>query len=147
MGLRDFLSQHNNATAEHPPSSEIAEWQGAVSLLVAQFTNTLSGYEQLSTTGWNVLREHRGVRYNAEALTIEFGESVITLEPDAIKPEIGVLGRASLNCGVHQIHLDCASNGKLWRYHWVIPHDPASGELTTEAIEMLVEELYRSSRG
>jgi hypothetical protein len=147
MGLRDFLNQHEGSAGDKPPSSEIAAWQAAVSTLVARFKEVLAKYEQLRLTDWAVLREHRGVRYNAEALTIEFGESPVTLEPLAIKPVGGILGRASLNCGVRQVHLDCADDGKLWRYHWVIPSDPKQAELTDEAIEELVEELFKSSAG
>jgi len=147
MGLRDFLSQHSGATTENPLSVEIAAWQAAVGALVERFRAQLSSYEKLQLLPWNVLREHRGVRYNAQALTIEFGEAVITLEPVAIKPEAGLLGRASLNCGVRQIYCDCNGDAQLWRYRWVIPHDPADAELTGQAIELLVEELLKSSAG
>lgn len=145
MALREFLEQHRAPARQGDPRSKITAWRAAVSALVARFENVLGKFEQLRLTGWNVLREHAGIRYNAEALTIEFDESVLTLEPEVIEPEAGVLGRASLNCGVQQVHLDCGLDGRLWRYHWVIPHDQTSAELTDEAIERLVEQLLRST--
>lgn len=145
MALREFLEHQRAAAPEGGPRSKITAWKAAVSSLNARFKNTLGKFAQLRLIDWNVLRDHAGIRYNAEALTIEFDESVITLEPNAIEPESGILGRATLNCGVRQLHLDCALDGKLWRYHWVIPHDPDSAELTDEAVERLVEELFKSS--
>ena len=114
-------------------------------MLNARFKSILGKFPQLRLIDWNVLRDHAGIRYDAEALTIEFDESVITLEPNAIEPEAGILGRASLNCGVRQVHLDGARGGELWSYHWVIPHDPASAELSDEAIEKLIEALFEST--
>ena len=62
----------------------------------------------------------------------------------AIEPEAGVLGRAIVNCGVREVHLDCDLGGDLWRYRWVIPQGQASSELNDVAIENLVEELLKS---
>ncbi|MEP7126936.1 MAG: hypothetical protein ABJE95_38750 [Byssovorax sp.] len=145
MALREFLEHQRAGVLEGGPRSKITAWKAAVSALNARFRDVLGKFEQLRLIDWNVLRDHAGLRYNAEALTIEFDDSVITLEPNAIEPDAGILGRASLNCGVREIHLDCAPDGKLWKYHRVIPHDPASAELTDEAIEALVEELFKST--
>jgi len=147
MGLQDFLQQHAGVVPDKPPSATIAAWKAAVSALAARFKEVLAPIEQLKLTDWAVLREYRGVRYNADALTIEFGENLITLEPDAIYPEAAILGRASLNCGVRLVHLDCGEDGQLWRYHWVVPHDAAVAELTRDAIELLVEALIKPSVG
>jgi len=145
MALREFLQRQRPEAPEATPRSKISAWRAAVSALNARFKGVLSKYEQLHLLDWNVLREHAGIRYNADALTIEFDETAITLEPSAIEPEPGILGRAALNCGVREVHIDCAPDGKLWRYHWVIPHDPASAELTDAAIEGLIEELLKSA--
>lgn len=147
MALADFLKQpHTGSASKETPSTEIAAWQAAVTGLIERFTAVLSKYEQLVLHRWSVLREHHGVRYNADALSIEFGEeAVITVEPEVIAPVANVLGRASLNCGVRQLHLDCDASGKVWRYQWVIPHDGNSAELTSETIETIVEELLKSS--
>jgi hypothetical protein len=146
MGLREFLEQHPAAGAsEGSAHSQIATWRTAVSALIARFKAVLGAYGQLSLTEWNVLRDHAGIRYNADALTIEHGDNAITLEPSAIGPAPGVLGRASLNCGVREVHLDCATDGRLWSFHWVVPHDQAVRELTDQTIETLVEDLLRSS--
>ena len=145
MALREFLEHQRAGAPEGGPRSKITAWKAAVSALNARFKNILGKFAQLRLIDWSVLRDHAGIRYNADALTIEFDENVITLEPNAIDPEAGILGRTSLNCGVREIHLDCGLDGELWRYHWVIPHDPASAELSDEAIERLVEELLRST--
>jgi hypothetical protein len=145
MALRDFLEQHRPGAPEGGPRSKITAWRAAVSVLNQRFKGVLGTFDQLRLTDWSVLRDHAGIRYNAEALTIEFGETVITLEPNAIEPEPGILGRSILNCGVREIHLDCGLDGQMWRYHWVIPHDPAQAELTDAAIEELVEELLKST--
>lgn len=145
MALRDFLEQHRPGASEGGPRPKIAAWRAAVSALNRRFKNVLGKFEPLQLTDWSVLRDHAGIRYNAEALTIAFGETAITLEPNAIEPAPGILGRSILNCGVREVHLDCGPNGELWRYHWVIPHDPAQAELTDAAIEKLVEELLKSS--
>lgn len=127
------------------PRAKIAAWRAAASALASRFKAVLGKYAQIQLTDWSVLREHAGIRYSIEALTIEFEGAVITLEPNAIEPEHGVLGRSILNCGVREIHLDCAESGDLWRYRWVIPRDLRSAELTDEAIEALVEELLKSA--
>jgi hypothetical protein len=145
MALREFLEHQRAGAPEAGPRSKITAWKAAVSALNARLKDVLGKFGQLRLIDWNVLREHAGIRYNAQALTIEFDDSVITLEPNTIEPEAGILGRASLNCGVREIHLDCGPDGKLWRYHWVIPYDPASAELSDEAIEKLVEELFKST--
>ena len=145
MALREFLEQPHGRVLEGGPRSKINAWEAAVATLVARFKEILGKYRQLRLIDWSVLREHAGIRYSADALTVEFDENVITLEPNTIEPEAGILGRASLNCGVREIHLDCGPDAKLWRYHWVIPHDQTSAELTNEAIEGLVEALLRSS--
>lgn len=145
MALREFLEGQHAGAPEGGPRSKITAWRAAVSALNARFKDVLGKFDQLRLTDWNVLRGHAGIRYNAEALTIAFDETVITLEPNTIEPEAGILGRSILNCGVREIHLDCGTDGKLWRYHWVIPHDPTSEELTDTAIEKLVEELLRST--
>jgi hypothetical protein len=147
MALREFLGTHHPGSIEGGLRSKITAWRAAVTTLIARFKDVLGKYEQIRLFDWNVIRDHAGIRYNAEALTIAFDEVVITLEPEAVEPEPGILGRASLNCGVRQIHLDCGPDGKLWRYHWVIPHDPASAELTDAAIEDLVEALLKSAAG
>lgn len=145
MALRDFLEQQRTGAPESGPRSKITAWRAAVAALDARFRDVLGKFDQLLLTDWSVLREHGGVRYNAEALTITFGETVITLEPNTIEPEPGILGRSILNCGVREIHLDCGSDGALWRYHWVIPHDPTVAELTDMAIEKLIEDLLKSA--
>jgi hypothetical protein len=145
MALREFLQTPRTAVPEGGPRSKINAWRAAVSALIARFKDVLGKFDRLKLSDWSVLRDHAGIRYGAEALTIEFEETFITLEPNAIEPEAGILGRASLNCGVREVHLDCGSDGKLWRYHWVIPHDPTSAELTDPAIEGLVEELLKSA--
>jgi hypothetical protein len=141
MSLRKFLSTFDGNSAPSPVVTEVAFWTAAITALVARFRNVLGQYEQLELHGWNVLREHRGFRYSADALTIEFGARVITLEPEVLEPEPGVLGRATLNAGVRLVHLDCDANGTLWRYKWVIPSDTAWAELDDAAIESLVEQL------
>jgi hypothetical protein len=141
MSLAKFLSTFQGQTAPSPVTAQVAAWTAAVAALVGRFRVVLGPYKQLELHGWNVLREHRGLRYNAEALTIEFGQSVITLEPEVLEPEPGVLGRATLNAGVRLVHLDCDVDGTLWRYKWVIPSDKARAELDDAAIESLVEQL------
>jgi hypothetical protein len=145
MPLREFLEKQHTGVPEAGPRSKITAWRAAVSAVNARFKDVLGKFDQLRLFDWNVLRDHAGIRYNAEALTIAFDETVITLEPNMIEPEPGILGRSILNCGVREIHLDCGTDGKLWRYHWVIPHDPTSAELTDAAIEELVEELLTSA--
>lgn len=145
MALREFLEQHRTGAPEGGPRSKITAWRSAVSTLNDRFKGVLGKFDQLRLTDWNVLRDHAGIRYNAEALTIEFDETVITLEPNAIEPEAGILGRSILNCGVREVHLDCGPDGKLWRYHWVIPHDSTQAELADAAIEKLIEELLKSA--
>lgn len=143
MGLREFLQTHHASTPEGGPRSKIATWKAAVSTLDARFKEVLGKFPQIRLTEWSVLREHAGVRYNIEALTISFEDADITLEPLAIEPEAGILGRSSLERGVRQVHLDCGTDGALWRYHWVIPHDPAKSELTDAAIEEIIEQLLK----
>lgn len=145
MALREYLEQQRAGVPEGGPRSKITAWRAAVSTLNARFKDILGKFDQLRLTDWSVLRDHAGIRYNAEALTIAFDETVITLEPNTIEPESGIWGRSSLNCGVREIHLDCGTDGKLWRYHWVIPHDPTLAELTDAAIEKLIEELLKSA--
>ena len=141
MGLREFIEAHRAPAPDGGPRSKISAWKAAVSTLDSRFKEVLGKFPEIRLTDWNVLREHVGVRYNAEALTISFEDADITLEPLAIEPEAGVLGRSSLERGVRQVYLDCGTDGTLWRYHWVIPHDPAKKELTDAAIEEIVEQL------
>jgi hypothetical protein len=145
MSLREFLEHPRAGAPDGGPRPRIAAWRTAVSTLVARFRSILGKFQQLRLIDWSVLRNYAGIRYNAEALTIALDENAITLEPTTIDPEPGVLGRVSVNCGVREVHLDCSLDGKLWRYHWVIPRDGASEELTDEAIENVVEELFRST--
>ena len=81
MGLREFLEHQRGGAPEGGPRQKIAAWQTAVAALIVRFKDVLSKFEQLQLIDWNVLRDHAGIRYNADALTIAFGESVITLEP------------------------------------------------------------------
>ena len=143
MGLREFLETQHPSGPGGGPRSRIAAWTAAVSALDARFKEVLGKFRQIRLTEWSVLREHAGVRYNAEALTISFEDADITLEPLVIDPEAGILGRSSLERGVRQVHLDCGTDGALWRYHWVIPHDPAEKELSDAAIEEIVEQLLK----
>lgn len=140
MKLRDFLAQEHHGRPQHNP---VPEWQAAMTALVQRFRTVLAQFDQLTLTDWAVLREHRGVRYNADALSIEFGDVPIRLEPIAVEPEAGVLGRASLDCGVQQVHLDCSSDAAVWSYRWVIPHEEQAHELTDAAIESLVLALLQ----
>lgn len=145
MALREFLEHPPSRSTVDGPHAKIGIWQAAVALLVARFKSVLGDYSQLRLLDWNVLREHAGIRYSVEALTIDFDEAAITLEPSAIEPDMGILGRVVLSCGVRSVHLDCGSDGKLWSYRWVIPREPTSSELTDLAIETLVEDLLKSS--
>lgn len=125
------------------PREVIDRWKPAVEKLMARFKHKLEPYkDDLLIKEWNTVHSEGGIRYNLHALTIEFMDYQITIEPKKA-PGRGGPGRVEASCGLNLVWL-LWSGGDDWSYKWEYPADSKGSNLLTEdAIERLVEELLR----
>jgi hypothetical protein len=135
--LRERRQQQQQRETVH---DRLARWKTAVDDLVRLFQAVLApAGDQVELTSWNVLLTEKGVRYNATALTVDFGDQNVVVEPRGLNAEgVGVVTAMS---GARSFRfLWSAAQG--WRYEWINPERHAPAEpVTNAAIELVIEAL------
>lgn len=140
MTLREFLTDRARDTAG--PAGDrlkIREYSDAVKSLMKRFRDVLSPYEALEIVEWLPLLKERSIPYNAPALTVNFRDDQITIEPKGAFV-LDSAGRVSMTRGMREVHIDWAG-GNDWVFRWVLPRTTNKEPLTNEAIEDLVQGL------
>jgi hypothetical protein len=140
-GLAAFLkARRQQQQRSETVHNRLARWKAAVHDLVTHFQAVLApAGDQAELTTWNVLLKEENVRYNATALTVDFGDQNIVVEPRGLNAEgVGVVTAMS---GARAFRfLWSEANG--WRFEWLNPERHAPAEpVTSAALELVIEAL------
>jgi len=139
--LAKFLEERRQQqTRNETVHDRLARWKGAVDDLMDLFRAVLApAGDQVEVETWTVLLKEENVRYNATALTIDFGDQNVVVEPRGLNAEgVGVVKATS---GARAFRF-LWTEAQGWRFEWINPerHDPAE-PVTSGAIELVIEVL------
>jgi hypothetical protein len=140
--LGQFLKEKKEFVAiADRPRELITTWTGAVARLESRIRKVLEPYttEGLTIDEWSTLQQDRGISYNLPALTVQFLDYQITIQPKTA-PVQGP-GRVEMSCGAKVVWL-LWLRAEDWSYKWEYPpYQEGPRTLTDDVIEQLVQEL------